>query len=436
MAIFWLDYWREQERRRLSDPLFLMGCLLEAASAAAAAPPRPGARAAAALAALTGSALAGRALLPAVKWMEYQTAPPSAASLLDPPVSAPPGVELVELPSAGRTELPKWAQIDARRVALIGAAASPLICALIYLGRRPPPQMARHYGRFAEYRWRLAEPTTLTRLSAWGGYSLHQLAAWACIYVAQRQQPAYRDQMGALNWVAVGVNLGGIGLRYLQYRLHYDGLAQDVPEMTSLGSVTFMLVLILILEAPRRGLAFGNRELRLDREFVDFFRRYHGYIFSWSLIYTFWYHPLEPTAGHLMGIGYLLLYLVQSTLVFTRAHLDRRWTLLLELLVVIHAVAAALMNGGRYTPTFLFGFAGTALIAQVHSLRPPPQVVRALWLAYGLSAVVVMARRRELRRLHAIIHIPLLEYGLIGLLYAFYLLIRALPRRVPLLNSH
>lgn len=43
-------------------------------------------------------------------------------------------------------------------------------------------------------------------------------------------------------------------LHLVQTWLWYDGLAQDVPIWSSQGSVIVMLVLILFLEMPRRGL--------------------------------------------------------------------------------------------------------------------------------------------------------------------------------------
>jgi hypothetical protein len=412
MAMFWLDRWRKPGNAPLNEPLFVGGIILEATCAALAAPTCPALAVLAASSAVAGSAVAGFVLRGPVTHLER---------LIERRKRQQEFAALMQ----GHDEEPPTA-IDARTVALAGALATPAICALIYLGRRQAPPFAPYFGRFAEYRWRRIDPTWLSKASAWGGYTLHQFALWACIYAGQNQRPLYSREMQPLNWVALGINLAGVALRYGQYRWQYDGLAPDVPEMTSLGSVTFMLALILILEAPRRGIAFGRRDWRLERPFVDFFRRYHGYIFSWSLVYTFWFHPLEPTAGHLAGTAYLLLYLVQSALIYTPAHLDRRWTTALELLVVVHAVAAAKMNGGRYTPTFLFGFLATGLITQIHNFPVPTHIRRALYVLFGGTAVATMARRRTLHRLPEVLHVPILEYGVVGLLYAFYLLLRRL----------
>lgn len=43
---------------------------------------------------------------------------------------------------------------------------------------------------------------------------------------------------------------------------------------------------------------------------VTFLKRYHGYYFSWAILYTFWYYPLELTMGHLLGVFYLFALLM------------------------------------------------------------------------------------------------------------------------------
>ena len=54
-----------------------------------------------------------------------------------------------------------------------------------------------------------------------------------------------------------------------------------------------MLIIVLMMEAPRRGLFFGNPAMTWNLEATDVAKRYHGYVFSWAVIYTFWYHPME-----------------------------------------------------------------------------------------------------------------------------------------------
>ena len=67
-----------------------------------------------------------------------------------------------------------------------------------------------------------------------------------------------------------------------------------------------VLVAILIMENQRRGLAFGVKVPWL-KDAGRTLRQYHGYYFSWAIIYTFWYHPIELTPGHLLGFFYMFL---------------------------------------------------------------------------------------------------------------------------------
>ena len=82
----------------------------------------------------------------------------------------------------------------------------------------------------------------------------------------------------------------------------YDALAPSVHEMSSQGSVILMLIIVLVIEAPNRGLFFAERRTYTpQKEVLEIIRKYHGYVFSWAVIYTFWYHPMEGYFGHLFG---------------------------------------------------------------------------------------------------------------------------------------
>ena len=43
--------------------------------------------------------------------------------------------------------------------------------------------------------------------------------------------------------------------------------------------------------------------MKWNLEAVDVAKRYHGYVFSWAVIYTFWYHPME-------GMKYIYIIMV------------------------------------------------------------------------------------------------------------------------------
>jgi hypothetical protein len=251
------------------------------------------------------------------------------------------------------------------------------------------------------YYWQLPDPTVWTRLAAWVPYSLHQIAIWYLIATAQRARPRYVLGLHLFNVQALAINAAFVLLHIVQTKLTYDGLAQDVHEATSMGSVTLMLFLIILMENRRRGLFLGKPVTALYGV-SDAVRRYHGYYFSWAIIYTFWYHPVEMTSGHLAGFAYMSLLILQSSLFFTRYHTNRRWTVLLECLFVIHGsvVAYTIMNQPGRSPwsDFLFGGVMTFLIIQLHGLglstraklivATPPLLVMAVFYAYSPASIL------------------------------------------------
>ena len=221
------------------------------------------------------------------------------------------------------------------------------------------------------YLWQRADATFWTRLSAWLPYSLHQLAIWFLIYQGQKERPRYIFGLHRFNVLALGVNSFFMFLHIIQTKIFYDGLAQDVHEATSMMSVILMLLLILLMENRRRGLFFGKSVPMLNTT-GDTVRRYHGYYFSWAIIYVFWYHPMEMTSGHLAGFAYMSLLLLQSSLFFTRYHVNRWWTMSLEVLFIFHGalVAYFILQQGQSGPwsAFLFGGMGIFLVTQMHGL--------------------------------------------------------------------
>lgn len=264
------------------------------------------------------------------------------------------------------------------------------------------------------YYWKLPEPDTWARVTAWSGYLAHQIAIWSLIYWAQRNVRHYTDGLHPVNVVALAMNLVFIALHEVQTQVFYDGLAQDVSIFSSQASVVVLLVIVLLMENRRRGMFFGRRA-PISTEVVRFFRKYHGYLFSWAAIYTFWYHPMESTSGHLIGFFYMFMILLQGSLFFTRAHTNRWWTLTLELLVVVHGALVAVMNSGAdgMWPMFLFGFLGVFVITQMHGLGLS---VATRWVLTGLylgSAVAVYSTR-SLTGLAEIVRIPLIDYLLVA----------------------
>ncbi len=262
----------------------------------------------------------------------------------------------------------------------------------------------------AWYYWQLPEATFWSRASVWSLYLGHQIAMWAIVWYAQRQRPKYTAGLHRVNVIALSVNALFIFLHLIQTHIWYDGLAQDVSIFSSQGSVILMLILILLMENQRRGLFFG-RKVGFLKETGQVVRRYHGYIFAWAVIYTFWYHPMETSTGHLIGFLYTFLLMLQGSLMFTRAHLNPRWTVVLELAVVAHGTLVAMMSNTLW-PMFFFGFAAIFIVTQMWGLGLGKWWRWGFIAAYVAAAVAVYSSRGW-GNLNEIVRIPVIEYGLV-----------------------
>lgn len=276
------------------------------------------------------------------------------------------------------------------------------------------------------YYWKLPNPTFWTRATAWGFYLAHQFAIWGLIYVAQKRKTKYTTGLHKLNWLALGANSFFIVLHLLQTHFWYDGLAQDVSIWSSQVSVIILLVWVLLMENKRRGLFFGKKA-PISNEINRFARQYHGYFFAWATIYTFWYHPMVATSGHLIGFFYMFLLLLQGSLFFTRIHLNRWWTFFQEFAVLVHGTLVAVMQGNNLWPMFAFGFGGMFIITQMHGLGLSRTVRWLLVAAYvGLTLWVYNGRWAALNE---IVRIPFIEYLSVFVLAGiFWLILRIIHR--------
>lgn len=307
--------------------------------------------------------------------------------------------------------------MPANRVLAWGVAISVALTAMVWaLGFLVADQPLLPDQGASWYYWKLPEPTVWTRLSAWTGYAAHQLVVWGLIFYAQTRVRTYSKGLHPVNVVALAANLAFIGLHQTQTLVFYDGLAQDVSIFSSQGSVVLLLVVVLLMENRRRGLFFG-KPAPIKAEIVYFARKYHGYLFSWAAIYTFWYHPMLNTPGHLIGFFYMFLLLLQGSLFLTRAHVNRWWTLTLELLVAVHGTLVAVMNSGRdgLWPMFLFGFLAVFVITQMHGVGLSRRTRWIIGLVY-LAAVLGVYAWRGFGRLDEVIRIPAIEYVLVAVL--------------------
>jgi hypothetical protein len=272
------------------------------------------------------------------------------------------------------------------------------------------------------YPWQLREPSAMARLTAWTGYLLHNLTIWVILYFAQREKPWFRNNLRWFNWTMIAAHFAFIVLHIFQTQFFYDGLAQDVPEVTAQGSVAVMLMIIILFETPRRGLIFGKK-FKFRERFIQIVRKYHGYFFAWATIYTFWYHPTEGTAGHLIGFLYMFMLFVQSALIFNRAHINRRWTFVLEAFVVIHGTVVALLQGNGLWPMFAFGFGAMLVLTQMYGLGLNTWAKRGLAIGFIVLVVAYYTLSGNIPGINEVIRIPLIDYAVIFLFYGLYLLI-------------
>ena len=258
------------------------------------------------------------------------------------------------------------------------------------------------------YYWVLPNPTLLTRLSAWGLYACHQFAHWGLIYYAQTHVNDTTAKLHPVNYAALAVNLLFGILHLVQTHIFYDGLAQDTHEVSPQVSVIIMLIWVLLMENYTRGMIAGH-PLPLSQELIHFARKYHGYYFSWAIVYTFWYHPMETTPGHLVGFLYTFLLLVQGSLFFTRIHLNSWWKLTLEMIVVPHAVLVAMNQTQNMWPMFLFGFLGVFVLTQVYT-HVFSQRVRVLSTIGFIVCCVVAYGNKPFYQANEPIRIPVIDY--------------------------
>ncbi len=278
----------------------------------------------------------------------------------------------------------------------------------------PPPFAERQDGAFIPgmwYLWQLAEPTFWSRASAWIAYVLHQVIIWYLIWRATHGDRTYSSNLHWFNVAALATNAVFILVHLGQTHIWYDGLAQDVAEFSSQASVVIMLVAILIMENQRRGMLFGAR-LPLPKDATQAIRKYHGYYFSWAILYTFWYHPMDITGGHLLGFLYMFMLMLQGSLFFTRMHVNPRWSVVSEISVVAHGVMVAILAGQEW-PRFFAGFLGMFIITQMHGLGLSKTIRWILGLFYIGIVAVIYANTEGLMASFEAGLIPLVEFVLV-----------------------
>jgi hypothetical protein len=282
------------------------------------------------------------------------------------------------------------------------------------------------------YFWKLPMRDFWAMNIVWVMYLAHQISIWAIIYFAQKNKYGFlsKNKHGLLKYTlyALAITLTFVSLHLIQTQLWFDGLAQDVPILTSQGSVIVMLAIVLVIENQRRGLFLGRKAGKpFTASVISFFKSSHKYIFAWALIYTFWFHPMATDPQLLSGFFYMFLLFTQLMIAWTPLHLDRRWIILLESYVAIHAVIVAVWNaeffgGTDMWPMFFLGFAFMFVFTYMYALKVSKKIyglVTGLYIAFlvwlFLPSPIGFGRNlMNLARLE-FLWIPLILYGLSAL---------------------
>ncbi len=315
---------------------------------------------------------------------------------------------------------------DLRKTVYISIAASLAFVVLIYLASltlsRFTSTLLPDTGA-AWYYWKLPQVSMWATVTAWGLYAAHQIVSWVLIYKISKQPPMEKGKIGRLNLIFLVVNAAFVALHIVQTMLFYDGLAQYVPVMSSQGSVIVMLVMILILMNPQRGLFFGKK-VKMPKGAVSWIFKTHGFYIAWALVYTFWFHPTEGTLGHLLGFFYMFLLFIQMSLANTSFHNDVKWATVLEVYVAFHGAVVAIEAGNGMWPMFFFGFMMMFIVTQAYGIIHKKAALIGVTLVYATLALLtysgIFGNDNTLADIHQVTWIPIILYGLVFVLVYLY----------------
>lgn len=266
------------------------------------------------------------------------------------------------------------------------------------------------------YYWKLPEPSLWGRISGWSFFILH-LGITLYLALQLKKHPSTEPgKLGKYNWYLIITQIVFTLLHLAQTYLFYDSLAHDTPVWLSQASVIIMLVLMMILLNDRRGLFFGKK-IKFPAFVTNTTKLIHGPYIILSLIFTFWYHPMEPSIGHLIGFFYMFLLMSQISFAQTPAHFDRYWQFGLEFIVLIHGTIVAIMTGNGMWPMFAFGFGAVTVITYIYLLNLPKLARLGLQLLYVVMIIIVytggFSSNRTFAKIFEITYIPFIEYLLV-----------------------
>jgi len=318
--------------------------------------------------------------------------------------------------------MPSEKTYSLKKTAWISVAVSLILCLAIYLVSltltRFTSTLLPDTGA-AWYYWKLPRPALFATLTAWAGYLAHQIIAFVMIAKISKTPPLAENEASRLNIQFLIINGVFSVLHILQTAFFYDGLAQQTPVMSSQGSVIVMLVFMLIMLNGKRGLFFGKK-VKLPAAGVRGVYAVHSYYIAWAVIYTFWFHPTEGTAGHLLGFFYLFLLMMQLSLAKTKLHANIKWLTLLEVYVALHGAIVAVVAKNGMWPMFLFGFLMMFIVTGQFGIIKQKLALVGSSAIYVIMAFLVFSgvfgNDNTLADIHQTTWIPIILYGLVFVL--------------------
>ncbi len=256
------------------------------------------------------------------------------------------------------------------------------------------------------YQWMKYDPSIINTIMIIILFGLH--LGFNAYYIMQAKKSETKGFSG-LNYNLLTGNLIFILLHQLQTNIGYDGLAIITPVWSSQFSVIFMLCMILVMMMPSRGLIL-NKKIKLSPKRIKFLYQIHGIVFMTALVFTFWFHPMVFTWAHYTGFVYMNLLFIQGCFVNTKIHSNKAWIVVLELSVVVHAVAVAyLVQQSSIWTMFMFGFLFIFFFTQVYAFKFDIKIKYLLTLLYLVLAFIFYFMT-DISNIHQILWIPVIEY--------------------------
>lgn len=266
------------------------------------------------------------------------------------------------------------------------------------------------------YYWKLPIRNNLTMIIVWLLFGLHLIGNYVLI---RKRIKIKKYGFNKINLYLLIYNLFFILLHQFQTIISFDGLAQDVSVFSSQYSVILVLVIILLMKLNSRGFIFGYK-LNLQQKSLNLLYKIHGFVFVFSIIYTFWYHPMVFTLGHSFGFLYIFLFLIQVSFIKTQIHTKKYWTIVLEFLVALHSTSVAFfVQNSEIWRMFLFGFLFIFISNQIYDFNFKKKNIILIQLIYFISAFITYYFY-DIYKIHQILWIPLIEYLHLIILYILF----------------